>query len=47
MRIALDSGMPADHISFAGPGKTDAELRQAVAAGVTVELESVDRGRTG
>jgi diaminopimelate decarboxylase len=27
-------------VSFAGPGKTDAELRQAVAAGVTVELES-------
>ena len=31
-------------ISFAGPGKTDAELRQAVAAGVTVEVESAHRG---
>jgi diaminopimelate decarboxylase len=37
---ALDSGMPADRISFAGPGKRPAELTQAVAAGVTVEMES-------
>lgn len=40
LRVALDSGMPARHISFAGPGKTDAELRQAHAAGVTVNIES-------
>lgn len=40
MRHALDTGMPADRISFAGPGKTTAEVTQAVAAGVTVELES-------
>ena len=40
MRIALDTPMPADRVSFAGPGKTDAELTQAVAAGVTIELES-------
>ena len=40
MRVALDTGMPADHISFAGPGKTPAELTQAIAAGVTIELES-------
>lgn len=40
MKIALDAGRPADKISFAGPGKTDAELAQAVAAGVTVEMES-------
>lgn len=45
MRVALDSGMTPDHISFAGPGKTDGELRQAVAAGVTVELESVSEAR--
>jgi diaminopimelate decarboxylase len=38
--VALDTPMPADRVSFAGPGKTPAELRQAVAAGVTVELES-------
>jgi diaminopimelate decarboxylase len=37
---ALDTGMPADRISFAGPGKRPAELIQAVAAGVTVEMES-------
>ena len=44
MRTALDTPMPAHRISFAGPGKTVAELTQAVAAGVTVEMESVDRG---
>jgi len=32
--------MPADRASFAGPGKTETELAQAVAAGVTVEVES-------
>lgn len=40
MRTALDSPMPASSVSFAGPGKVDAELAQAVAAGVTIELES-------
>jgi diaminopimelate decarboxylase len=40
MRVALDTPMPPAKVSFAGPGKTDAELRQAVAAGVTIELES-------
>ncbi len=38
---ALDTTVPARRISFAGPGKTAVELTQAVAAGVTVELESV------
>ena len=33
------------NVSFAGPGKTDAELRQAVAAGVIVELESETEAR--
>ncbi|GAB4394848.1 MAG: pyridoxal-dependent decarboxylase, exosortase A system-associated [Kiloniellaceae bacterium] len=37
---ALDAGMPAQRIGFAGPGKTDQELRQALAAGVMVEVES-------
>jgi len=41
MRVALDTVVDAEHISFAGPGKTDAELRSAVASGVTVELESI------
>jgi diaminopimelate decarboxylase len=40
LRIALDTTMPAEHISFAGPGKTAAELRQAAAAGVTLCVES-------
>jgi diaminopimelate decarboxylase len=40
MRTALDTPMPADRVSFAGPGKTPDELTQAVAAGVTIELES-------
>lgn len=40
LRTALNTTMPPQHISFAGPGKGIAELRQAVAAGVTVELES-------
>lgn len=40
MKVALDTGVAADRVSFAGPGKTDDELSMAVAAGVTVELES-------
>jgi diaminopimelate decarboxylase len=41
LQAALDTTMPADHVSFAGPGKTPAEIRQAVAAGIIVEIESV------
>lgn len=40
LRVALASGMPAAEISFAGPGKGDTELRGAVAAGITLNLES-------
>jgi diaminopimelate decarboxylase len=40
LAIALDTPVGAGRISFAGPGKTPAELRRAVAAGVMVELES-------
>ncbi len=40
MKTALDTTMPANKISIAGPGKTDQELRQAIAAGVTINLES-------
>lgn len=42
MRTALDTSMPASRVSFAGPGKTDIELTQAVAAGVTIEMESAN-----
>jgi len=45
MRTALDTTMPASRISFAGPGKTEAELTQAIAAGVTIELESPTEAR--
>ena len=40
MLVALDSGMPAAEISFAGPAKQDPELRAAVAAGVCLNCES-------
>jgi diaminopimelate decarboxylase len=40
MAVALDTPMPAERVSFAGPGKTPAELTQAVAAGVTLNVES-------
>ena len=40
LKIALDAGMDAQNISFAGPGKTDNELAQSVAAGILVSLES-------
>ncbi|MFG6449132.1 pyridoxal-dependent decarboxylase, exosortase A system-associated [Roseateles sp. BYS180W] len=38
---ALDTGVDRQHISFAGPGKRPAELRQALAAGVLVNVESL------
>lgn len=40
LRAALDTPMKPDCISFAGPGKSLAELAQAIAAGVVVSLES-------
>ena len=40
LRHALDTPMPAASVSFAGPGKRDGELRQAIAAGALIELES-------
>ena len=45
MKIALDTTMPANKISMAGPGKTDKELTQAIAAGITINLESEDEMR--
>lgn len=39
-RLALDAGMDAQRISFAGPGKRDRELAMAIEAGVTINLES-------
>jgi diaminopimelate decarboxylase len=40
LKVALDAGMAPAHISFAGPGKSDAELRCAIAAGALLHLES-------
>lgn len=40
LRIALDSGTNPRDISFAGPGKTRAELRQAAASGILINIES-------
>jgi diaminopimelate decarboxylase len=40
LKVALDAGANPHQISFAGPGKRPAELRQAVAAGILINLES-------
>lgn len=40
LKVALDTGKDPAHISFAGPGKSEAELIQALAAGVHVHAES-------
>ncbi|MEQ1720485.1 MAG: pyridoxal-dependent decarboxylase, exosortase A system-associated [Nitrosomonas sp.] len=40
MKVALDTMLAPDKISFAGPGKRSSELRRAVAAGVTINVES-------
>jgi len=42
---ALATGIAPGRISFAGPGKTDDELRAAALAGITVNLESVGEMR--
>jgi diaminopimelate decarboxylase len=41
LKVALDAGADPADISFAGPGKRDPELRQAVASGVLVNVESL------
>jgi diaminopimelate decarboxylase len=40
LRVALDTTMSAAHISFAGPGKRASELSAAMAAGITINMES-------
>jgi diaminopimelate decarboxylase len=40
MKVALDTPMPTASVSFAGPGKTRAELAQAIAAGIGLSVES-------
>ena len=46
LNLALDTGMAHERVGFAGPGKIEAELAQAIAAGVTIELESESELRT-
>jgi diaminopimelate decarboxylase len=45
LRAALNTTVRPSHVSFAGPGKGPAELSQAVAAGVIVEMESATEAR--
>ena len=40
LKVALDAGANPLEVSFAGPGKRDAELRQAVASRVLINVES-------
>lgn len=40
LKVALDAGANPREISFAGPGKRRAELSQAVAAGILINIES-------
>jgi len=40
LKSVLDAPVSARDVSFAGPGKTDLELSQAVAAGVLINMES-------
>jgi diaminopimelate decarboxylase len=40
LRVALDADVDPAEVSFAGPGKSEAELVQAVASGILVNVES-------
>jgi diaminopimelate decarboxylase len=40
LRVALSTGVNPAAISFAGPGKTDADLGEALAAGIIINVES-------
>ncbi len=40
LKIAMDAGVNPVDISFAGPGKRESELRQAVASGALINIES-------
>ncbi|MCC8998714.1 MAG: alanine racemase, partial [Candidatus Contendobacter sp.] len=46
MKVALDAGMNPAEISFAGPGKRPPELAAAIAAGITINLESANELET-
>jgi diaminopimelate decarboxylase len=40
LKVALEAGGKPASISFAGPGKTDAELERGLGAGIVINLES-------
>jgi len=40
LKMTLDTGMSANNISLAGPGKQISEIKQAIAAGITLNIES-------
>jgi diaminopimelate decarboxylase len=40
LRVALDTGIDPARISLAGPGKLESELKQAIASGILVNVES-------
>ena len=42
MQTALNTTMAVEHISIAGPGKRSEELSQAIAAGITIHVESIN-----
>jgi diaminopimelate decarboxylase len=41
MKVAFDTSMPAEQISMAGPAKRPQELMQAIAASITINVESL------
>ncbi|MEW5879380.1 MAG: pyridoxal-dependent decarboxylase, exosortase A system-associated [Pseudomonadota bacterium] len=41
LAVALDAGADPREVSFAGPGKSEAELAQATAAGILINCESM------
>lgn len=45
MGVALDTRLGPSCISFAGPGKSDEELAQAIAAAITIDIESPNEMR--
>ena len=46
LQVALDTGTNPERISFAGPGKRPPELAAAIAAGITLNLESFNETET-
>ncbi|MEQ8783489.1 MAG: pyridoxal-dependent decarboxylase, exosortase A system-associated [Roseibium album] len=40
LRVAIDTATPRHQISFAGPGKSDEELRASVESGIVINVES-------